>query len=228
MVELLDLPLQLFGGDVGLFAASRTPAVFLAETEEVEVAALRTLKRKTPAADCAVEEAFEVVRVADLAGPAAGTAGEQVLDLEEGPGVHQGLVEPLVLDSLPLHQSGIELVGQQPGQAVHGDGHRRVVLAPAVGQTSTSQLFQQRLKGVVPGRVKVESELDQVCPLGIRSHVGDAPAARPLAHVDVAERSAVSPAAHLDFLLHAFLDFGREVGRVELRHQGVDAFNQPS
>jgi len=62
--------------------------------------------------------------------------------------------------------------------------------------------------------------------LGVRDDVGDLPTGNDLTNVDVSERRGVWPAAHLGLLAHALLDLSREVGRVELGHQRVDALDQ--
>src|ERR1039458_5615459 len=106
-VEVLDLGLQLVGGDVALLAAGAVAAVLLPEAVEVGVGALRVLDREPPPAYPTDEDPLQVVVVLALARPSHGPCGEQLLDLLECGALDERLVLAVVLDAVPLDRSGV-------------------------------------------------------------------------------------------------------------------------
>ncbi|MDA8039938.1 MAG: hypothetical protein M0Z69_12455 [Actinomycetota bacterium] len=132
-----------------------------------------------------------------------------------------------VLDPVPADDPGVGLVGEDVRQRRDGDRPDWAVAPPAVAQPAVRQFGGKALDGPLPGDVLLEGGGDERGALGVRDDVGDLSPADALAHVQVAERGGVRPAAHLRLLAHALSDLRGEVGRVELGHEGVDALDEP-
>lgn len=90
------------------------------------------------------------------------------------------------------------------------------------------QFGGQPFQGPFAGRVQLERRRDERGAFGVDDDAGDLSAADQLAQVVIAQRCGVRPAALLGFLRQAFADLRGQVGRVELGHDGVDAFHQPA
>ncbi|MGD0380319.1 MAG: hypothetical protein ABSC30_10075 [Acidimicrobiales bacterium] len=226
-VEVLDLGLQLVGGDVAFLAARAIAAVLLPQAVEVGVDALGALDRESPPAHAADEHALEVVVVAALPGAAHGPGGQQLLDLVERVPLDEGLVTAGVLDAVPLDDADVGAVGEQAGEARDGECLGAVVaVAAPVAKAPVRDLLGQALDRPLARGVQLEGGFDERGAFGVRDDVRDLAAADGLADVEVAEGSLVGVAAHLGLLAHPLSDLARQVGGVELGHQGVDALDQ--
>ena len=153
--------------------------------------------------------------------------GQELLDLLEGGALDDRLVAGGVGDAVPLDDADIGAMPEEPGEA--RDGHRlgRVVSVPApVAQPSMAHLLSQTLDRPLARRVQLEGGLHERGALGVDHDVGDLAAADRFADVQVAEGRLVRVATQLGFLTHALSHLVRQVGRVELGHEGVDAFDK--
>ncbi|MDA8315695.1 MAG: hypothetical protein M0010_11055 [Actinomycetota bacterium] len=228
-VEVLDFGFELVGGDVALLAARAVAAVFLPETVEVRVRALRVLDRKPPPAHPAHEDALQVVMVPALARPSYGPGSQQLLDLVEGGTIDERLVAALVLDAVPIDDADVGPMPEQTGETRDGECLGRVVPIPApVAKPAMGHLLGQALDRPFAGGVQLEGRPDQRGAFGIGDDVGNLATADGLADVQVTQGRLVRVATELGLLAHALSDLVRQVGRVELGHEGVDALDQPS
>jgi hypothetical protein len=118
-------------------------------------------------------------------------------------------------------------MGEEPGQSGDGDRLGGVGAGPApIAKAAVGHLVGQALDGPLPGGVQLEGSSDERAAFGVGNDVGDLTAADRFADVEVAEGCLVGVAAELGLLAHALADLARQVRRVELGHQGVDAFDQ--
>ncbi len=225
-VEILDLGFEVVDGDVALLAAVAVPSVLLPHVVEVSVGAFRVLDRHAPPAHAAHEKALQVV-VPPLARAAHGTGGEQLLDLVEGGPVDERLMAPLVGDAVPLDDADICTMGEQVRHARHGERPGRVaIVAPPVAKPSVRHLLGQALDGPLSGGVQFEGGPHERGALGVADDVGHLAPADRLADVQVPEGRLVGVAAELRLPAHALPDLRRQVGRVELGHEGVYDFDE--
>ncbi|HEY8755648.1 MAG TPA: hypothetical protein VIN65_04770 [Candidatus Dormibacteraeota bacterium] len=221
LVELLDLALEHIGGDEPLPTSGWVLAVLHAQAEEVQIATLGELQAEAPAADPADEDALEVMAMAALARALSAANGEHVLHAVEELRWHKRLVQSRRLDAVPRDDPHVELVAQQPLHAGQGDRSSR-----PVGEAATAQLFKEMLLSELAGGIQLESELHHWRALRIGNDARHTAMSDRLADVAVADRCLLRIAAHLGLLHHALLHFGGKVGRIELSHQRVNAFNQ--
>ncbi|MDA8358357.1 MAG: hypothetical protein M0Z95_19175 [Actinomycetota bacterium] len=227
MIEILHLGFEVLCCDVAL-PAGAGGIVLLAQAEEVGVAALGVLDGEAPTAHPAVQDALQVVRVLALAGAPCGARGEQLLDPAEGLKVDERLVGAGVPNAVPLDDADVDGVGEDLGQALPGDGLGRPVAPGTVGEASVRQLSRQALESPLARRVVAEGERDERGAFCVGDDAGHLASGDHLAQVDVAERSAVGEPAHPRLLAEALSDLARQVGRVELGHEGVDSLDKPS
>ena len=225
LVEVFDLGFEVFCGDVAL-PAGAVGIVLLAQTEEVGVAALGVLDGQAPPAHRAVQEALQVVGVLSLPRAACGAGGEQFLDPAESLGVDERLVGAGVADAVPLDDADVGRVGEELRQSLPGDRPGVPVTPGAPGEPFVGELLRQPLEGPLARRVVLESERDERGAFWVGDDAGHLVAGDHLAQVLVAERGAVGEPALLRLLAETLLDLGGEVGRVELGHERVDAFDQ--
>ncbi len=116
---------------------------------------------------------------------------------------------------------------EKPGEPRNGDRFGRVVAGSApVAKAAVGHLMRQALDGPLPGGVQIESNFDERGAFGVRDDVGHLAPTDRFADIEVAEGSLVRVAAELGFLPHALANLARQVGRVELGHQRVDALDQ--
>ncbi|MDA8297664.1 MAG: hypothetical protein M0004_13955 [Actinomycetota bacterium] len=185
------------------------------------------LDRQAPPAHAADEQALQIVVVPPFARALHGAGGEQLLDpVERGP-LHERFVAPLVGDAVPLDDADIGTMGEEVRHA--RDGHRlgRVAtVASPVAKPPVGHLLGQPLDGPLARRVELEGDSHERGALRVGDDVGDLAAADRLSDVQVAEGGLVGVAAELRLLAHALSDLGRQVGRVELGHQRVDALHE--
>ena len=132
-----------------------------------------------------------------------------------------------VLDPVPFHDPDVGPMREEAGQPGDGDRLGRVVAAAApVAKAAVGHLVGQALDGPLPGGVQIEGSFDERGAFGVRDDVGHLAPTDRFADVEVAEGCLVRVAAELGFLAHALADLAGQVGRVELGHQRVDAFDQ--
>lgn len=133
-----------------------------------------------------------------------------------------------MLDAVPFDDAGVGGVGEDLRQALPADRPGRPAAGSAVGQPPVRELGGKALQGPVAGRVQVERGGDVGGAVGVGHDPGDLPPPDHLPGVGVAEGGGVREPALLGLLGHALADLAGEVGGVELGHQRVDAFHQPT
>ena len=90
------------------------------------------------------------------------------------------------------------------------------------------QFLRQALERPFAGRVVLEGEGDERGAFCVGDDARHLVAGDHLAQVHISEGGAVGEAALLRLLAEPLLDLGGEVGRVELGHERVDAFDEAS